>query len=90
MQSQTINEQARRRYQQFEEAINTTRLAVDELTALSKKMREGGGGNRFEGWQVPTKAEVTAALRKASADLDTLRQASIEYKAELLSRAWRV
>jgi hypothetical protein len=87
--SQTINEQAKKKYLDFENAINTARMAVDELTQLSKKLHDQPG-TRFEGWQVPSKDEITTAIRKASADLDALRAAAVQYKAELLSRTWRV
>ncbi|WP_435062070.1 hypothetical protein [Amycolatopsis thermoflava] len=90
MQLQTVNEHARERYHDFENAINTVRMAVDELTALSRKLSDRKDGGRFEGWQVPTKDEITKAIRTASDDLDTLRAESVKYKAELVSRTWRV
>ncbi|WAL66623.1 hypothetical protein ORV05_02055 [Amycolatopsis cynarae] len=89
MPSQMINEQAKKKYHDFENAIATARMALDELTQYSKKMPDTNGG-RFEGWQMPGKHEIVTALRKASADLDALRTAAVQYKAELISRTWRV
>lgn len=89
MQSQTINEQARRKYENFDVAINTVRTTLDELIAMTKKMRNSPN-MKFEGWQVPDKSEVTGALQKASGHLDALRKEATAYKAELLSRTWRI
>lgn len=90
MVSQTITEQARKRYLTFENAITTVRMALDELTAIGKKLQDRGDGTRFEGWQVPSRDEIVTAIAKASKDLDTLRSESVKYKADLISRSWRV
>ncbi|WP_210770219.1 hypothetical protein [Qaidamihabitans albus] len=89
MQSQVVNNHARKRYAEFESAIGTARLALDELIKFSKTLSDKSD-TRFQGWQVPTKVEIAAALRKASNDLDALRKHATEYKAELVSRSWRV
>jgi hypothetical protein len=87
VQSQTINKQAQRKYSDFENAITTVRMALDELIKLSKKLK---APNLQAIWQLPDKEEVIAAVQKASRDLDSLHKNATTYKAELISRTWRV
>lgn len=89
MQVQPINNHARKRYSEFDSAMEAVRVAVDELMTTAKKFRDRADG-RFNGWQVPTKNEVVGAVRKASDDLDGLRKNARKYRAELVSRGWRV
>lgn len=89
MQSQAVNNHARRRYSEFESAIGTVRLALDELAATAKKGTDKSD-KRFHGWQVPTRKEVEAQIKRASAELDNLRVQANKYKSELISRGWRV
>jgi hypothetical protein len=90
MTSQTITNHAKTRYAEFEFALDSVRVALDELTTLSRSINDGKGGGRFEGWQVPTKDELQAALRTASADLDVLKGKSKTYKEKLIANGWRV
>jgi hypothetical protein len=90
MTSQTLNNHAKARYLEFEFALDSVRAAFDELSKLSKALNDRNGAGRFEGWQVPTKDEVQAAIRTASAELDELKAAATKRKAELVARGWRV
>lgn len=91
MTSQTINNVNKARFIEFEFALDEVRKAFDEVGKLGKSLDDKGAtADRFEGWQVPTKAEVQAALRDASTALDELREAALKRKAELISRGWRV
>lgn len=91
MTSQTVNNHAKTCYTNFEFALNHVRVALDEITKLTKTLnRSGGNADRFQGWQVPSRDDVQAATRKCSMELDGLRAASTTYKAELIARGWRV
>ncbi|MFF0149634.1 hypothetical protein ATK36_6345 [Amycolatopsis sulphurea] len=90
MTSQTINKHNKAKYTEFELALDQVRAAFDELAKLGKGLNERGGGDRFEGWQVPGRSEVQSSIRGASASLDSLRAAATKRKAELISRGWRV
>jgi hypothetical protein len=91
MTSQTINNHNKARYTEYEFALDQVRVAFDEIGKLSKSLDDGGKtGERFEGWQVPSKTEVKSAVTAASAALDELRTAATKRKTELISRGWRV
>jgi len=91
MTSQTINNHNKARYTEYEFALDQVRVAFDEIGKLSKGLDEGGkSGERFEGWQVPSKSEVKSAVAAASGALDELRTAATKRKTELISRGWRV
>ncbi|MGA6165167.1 hypothetical protein L3Q67_15710 [Saccharothrix sp. AJ9571] len=91
MTSQTINNHNKAKYTEYEFALDQVRVAFDDLGRFTKSLDDGGRTNsRFEGWQVPSKAEVKAAVNAASSALDELRAASTKRKAELISRGWRV
>jgi hypothetical protein len=90
MQSQTVNNHAKCKYAEFDAAINTVRLALDELDKFTKNADNGKGKGRFHGWQVPSRDEVRGTIRTASHELDALRKAALHYKAELIARGWRV
>ncbi|MEU4245831.1 hypothetical protein AB0F15_00280 [Amycolatopsis sp. NPDC026612] len=90
MTSQTINNHNRAKYTEFEFALDQVRVAFDEIGKLAKGLNEGKTtGERFEGWQVPSKTEVKSAVTGASMALDELRTAATKRKAELISRGWR-
>lgn len=91
MTSQTINKVNKARFTEFEFALDQVRTAFDEVGKLGKSLDDKAAtADRFEGWQVPSKSEVQAALRAASGALDELRTAAMKRKAELISRGWRV
>lgn len=90
MTSQTINNRNKAKYTEFEHALDEVRVAFDEVAKLGKTLNDNGKGDRFEGWQVPSKAEVQSSIRAASSALDDLRSAATKRKAELISRGWRV
>jgi hypothetical protein len=90
MTSQTINNHAKARYLEFEFTLDAVRAAFDELAKLAKTLDDTGRVDRFEGWQVPTRDELQAVLRQASAELDQLKAAATQRKAELVARGWRV
>jgi hypothetical protein len=91
MPSQTINNHNKARYTEFEFALDQVRVAFDEIGKLVRGLNEGKAtGERFEGWQVPSKTEVKSAVNGASMALDELRTAATKRKAELISRGWRV
>ncbi|ANN19740.1 hypothetical protein SD37_31720 [Amycolatopsis orientalis] len=91
MTSQTINNVNKARFVEFEFALDEVRKAFDEVGKLGKSLDDKGAtADRFEGWQVPSKSEVQADLRKASGALDELREVALKRKAELISRGWRV
>lgn len=90
MTSQKINNHNKAKYTEFEFALDQVRLAFDEIGKLAKGLNEGNrSGERFEGWQVPSKTEVKSSVNAASLALDELRAASTKRKAELISRGWR-
>ena len=89
MQVQTVNNHARKRYSEFESALETVRIAVDELQKTARGFPDGKS-RQFSGWQVPTKGEVVGAIRRAGDDMETLRANARKYKSELISRGWRV
>lgn len=89
MVSQSINNMALRRYEEFTGAIETVRIALEEADALIQAMKDTEP-NRSLGWQVPDKKEVVAARRKAAEFLDALRAAAQKWEKELVSRGWRV
>jgi hypothetical protein len=90
MQSQAANNHAKRKYAEFDSAINTVRQALDELDKFTKGADGGKGKGRFHGWRVPSRDEVRCTIRTASTELDSLRKAALHYKAELIARGWRV
>ncbi len=91
MTSQSINNHNKIRFGEFEFALDQVRAAFDEVSKLGKSLNnKTGTADRFEGWQVPSKADVQSDLRTASAALDELRTAALKRKAELISRGWRV
>ena len=92
MTSQAINNHNKTRYTEFEFALDQVRVAFDEVGKLGKNLdgKKNTTGERFEGWQVPSKSDVQASLRVASDALDELRTAARKRKAELISRGWRV
>ncbi|OZM73570.1 hypothetical protein CFN78_08535 [Amycolatopsis antarctica] len=89
MVSQTLNNHARRKYSDFENAITATRMALDELDKFTRTFTEKSDA-RFHGWRVPSKKEIRAAISQASAELDTLRREATKYKAQLIANGWRV
>ena len=90
MPSQTINKHNKAKYAEFEFALDQVRVAFDEISKLARALNEGKKtGERFEGWQVPSKTEVKSAVTAASGALDELRTAATKRKAELISRGWR-
>ncbi|MEV8615638.1 hypothetical protein AB0383_48430 [Amycolatopsis sp. NPDC051373] len=91
MTSQSINNHNKIRYAEFEFALDQVRNAFDDVSRMVKKLDDHGtSGNRFEGWQVPSKEDVQVCVRAASTGLDLLRESATKRKAELISRGWRV
>jgi hypothetical protein len=90
MTSQTINNHNKAKFEEFEFALDQVRVKFDEIGTLARALNEGGKtGDRFEGWQVPSKTEVKSAVTTASGALDGLRTAATKRKDELISRSWR-
>lgn len=89
MQVQAVNKHARKKYDEFESALNMVRIAIDDLNKYTRT-HFGSTAVRTHGWQVPTKEEVTRAIGKCSNDLDVLHKQASRYKSELISRGWRV
>ncbi|MET7998492.1 hypothetical protein ABZU76_47245 [Amycolatopsis sp. NPDC005232] len=91
MTSQTINNHNKAKFVEFEFALDQVRNAFDEVARMIKKLDDNkASGDRFEGWQVPSKADVQATSKSASTGLDLLRESATKRKAELVSRGWRV
>ncbi|MGV9361964.1 hypothetical protein [Amycolatopsis sp. NPDC003731] len=89
MTSQTINNHNKAKYTEFEFALDQVRVAFDEIGKLTRALNEGKStGERFEGWQVPSKTEVKSAVTSASGALDELRTAATKRKDVLISRSW--
>jgi phage terminase large subunit len=90
MPSQTINNHNQAKYTEFEFALDQVRVAFDEVSRLVRALNEGKTtGERFEGWQVPSKADVKSITHDASTALDVLRTAATKRKTELIARSWR-
>jgi hypothetical protein len=89
MVSQTINNRALRKYEEFTGAIETVRIALEEADPVIKQMKDTASG-RSHGWQVPDKKEVLDARAKATDLLDALRAEAKKWEKELVSRGWRV
>ena len=89
MVSQTLNNRALRKYEEFVGAIETVRIALEEADPLIKAMKDAAPG-RVHGWKVPDKKEVLAARAKVTELLDALRAAAKKWEKELVARGWRV
>ncbi|MEU5257340.1 hypothetical protein [Amycolatopsis sp. NPDC021455] len=90
MPNQAINNHNQAKYTEFEFALDQVRVIFDEVGRLVRALNEGKvTGERFEGWQVPSRAEVKSATTAASTALDVLRTAATKRKTELIARSWR-
>lgn len=87
MQVQSVNRHAKKKYDNLRKAIEDVKIALEESAKLHSKLTDPKAS---AGWRVPTKDQIVGAHKKATDQLNTLRESTKRWEKELTSREWRV
>lgn len=87
MQIQSVNRQAMKKYEGLRKAIEDVRIALEEAAKLHSKVTDPKGS---DGWRVPSKDQIVGGHKKATEQLNVMRESTKNWEKELTSRGWRV
>jgi hypothetical protein len=82
-----INRRSQRKYEEFQSALSQAWIVLEEIRRVIEKFDSNAMPRGYRTWSLE---ELLALQSRAEKSLETLEKKSQRYKAELISREWRL
>jgi hypothetical protein len=82
-----INRRSQRKYDEFQSALSQAWIVLEEMHRVIQKIDPNVMPNGYRAW---SHEELLALQQRAEKSLDTLEKKSQRYKADLISKEWRL
>ena len=82
-----INRRSQRKYEEFQSALSQAWIVLEEIRRVIEKLDPNKMPRGYRAW---SHEELLGLQSRAEKSLDTLEKKSQRYKADLISREWRL
>jgi hypothetical protein len=82
-----INRRSQRKYQEFQSALSQAWIVLEEIRRVIEKFDPNALPQGYRAWSYD---ELLGLQSRAEKSLDVLEKKSQRYKADLVSREWRL